>query len=119
MKTDQIARRLVELCREAKWEVAQRELYAEDAVSLEPFATPAFEKETRGLAQILEKGRKFDAMVETMHALKVSEPVVAGSSFACTLQMDVTMKGQGRMNMTELCVYEVKEGKIVSEQFHL
>jgi hypothetical protein len=32
--------------------------------------------------------------------------------------MDVTMKGQGRMQMTELCVYVVKDGKIVSEQFY-
>jgi len=44
---------------------------------------------------------------------------VAGSSFACTMHMDVTMKGQGRMDMTELCVYQVKDGKIVSEQFHV
>jgi ketosteroid isomerase-like protein len=31
--------------------------------------------------------------------------------------MDVTMKGFGRMNMDEVCVFEVKDGKIVSEQF--
>jgi hypothetical protein len=31
--------------------------------------------------------------------------------------MDVTMKGQGRMNMDEIAVYEVKDGKIVKEQF--
>jgi len=24
----------------------------------------------------------------------------------------------GRMNMNEMCQYEVKDGKIVSEQFH-
>jgi hypothetical protein len=29
------------------------------------------------------------------------------------------MKGQGRMNMGELCVYRVKDGKIVSEEFFL
>jgi hypothetical protein len=119
MTTQEIAERLVAYCREAKWEAAQRELYAENAVSIEPFATPAFEKETRGLAAILEKGRKFDAMVEEMHSLSVSEPLVAGNSFACTMGMDVTMKGQGRMNMSELCVYEVKDGKIVLEQFHM
>ncbi len=33
------------------------------------------------------------------------------------MQLDVTMKGHGRMNLDELCLYEVKEGKIVSEQF--
>jgi hypothetical protein len=119
MKTEEIAQRLVALCREARWETAQRELYSPDVVSLEPHATPVFEKETRGLPNIIEKGRKSDAMIETMHALTVSDPVVAGSSFACTMQMDVTMKGQGRMNMTELCVYHVKDGKVVSEEFLL
>jgi hypothetical protein len=119
MKTEEIAKRLVALCREAKWEAAQRELFAENVVSIEPHATPMFQKETRGLAAIIEKGKKFDSMIEKMHSTTVSEPIVAANSFACTMQMDVTMKGQGRMNMTELCVYEVKDGKVVSEQFHL
>lgn len=119
MTTEDIAKRLVAYCREAKWEAAQRELYADNAVSIEPFATPAFEKETRGLPAILEKGKKFDAMVETMHSLSVSDPLVADQAFACTMSLDVTMKGQGRMNMSELCVYEVKDGKIVLEQFHM
>jgi hypothetical protein len=44
--------------------------------------------------------------------------VVAKSSFACVMRLDVTMKGQGRMDMTELCGYEVADGKIISEQFH-
>lgn len=119
MTTEEIAKRLVAHCRETKWEAAQRELYSDDAVSVEPFETPAFKKETKGLQAILEKGRQFDAMVETMHSIRVSEPVVAGESFACTMQMDVTMKGQGRMNMKELCVYLVKDGKIIREEFHL
>lgn len=118
MNTQDIADRLVVLCRQADWSAAQKELYAEDAVSIEPEATPIFPKETRGLDAIIEKGRKFDSLVETMHSLSVSDPLVAASSFACTLQMDMTIKGQGRMNVTELCVYNVKDGKIVSEQFH-
>jgi hypothetical protein len=88
-------------------------------VSIEPYATPAFQKETKGLPAIIEKGQKFSEMVETMHALTVSDPLVAGSSFACTMRMDVTMKGQGRMDMTELCVYDVKDGKVIAEQFHV
>jgi hypothetical protein len=119
MKTEEIAKRLVILCRDQKWEAAQKELYAADAVSLEPQESPGFDKVTKGLPAIIEKGHKFAAMVEKMHSLTVSEPVVAGSSFACTMGMDVTMKGQARMNMTELCVYDVKDGKIVSEQFHM
>lgn len=119
MTTKQIADRLVALCRTADYETAQKELYARDAISIEPFATPNFEKETRGLDAIIEKGHKFTAMVEQMHANEVSDPIVAGNSFACTMRLDVTMKGQGRMDMRELCVYDVKDGKIVSEQFHM
>ena len=119
MKTEKIAKRLVALCRKAQWETAQKELYALNAVSTEPYATPNFSKVTKGRAKIIKKGQVFGAMVEKMHSLKVSAPVVADNSFACTMSMDVTMKGQGRMKMSELCVYEVKDGKIVSEQFHL
>lgn len=119
MKTQEIAERLVALCREAKWETAQKELFADNAVSIEPMATPAFAKETKGLAAILEKGRKFETMIEKMHKLTVSDPLVAANSFACAMAMDVTMKGQPRMQMSELCLYHVKDGKIISEQFHM
>ena len=118
MKTEEIARRLVALCREQKWETAQNELYAADAVSIEPYATPGFDKETRGLPAILEKGKRFTSMTE-VHSISVSEPLVAANSFACTMKIDMTMKGQGRMDMTELCVYQLKDGKIISEQFHM
>jgi hypothetical protein len=117
MTTAQIAQRLVALCREQKWEPAQRELYADDAVSIEPYDSPMSAKETKGLAGIIEKGRRFSAMVETMHSLKISEPIVASNTFACTMHLDVTFKGQPRMQMGEVCVYQVKDGKIVSEQF--
>jgi len=119
MNTEAIAKRLVALSREQKWEAAQRELYADDAISLEPYATDDVPKETRGLPAIVEKGRKFVATVEQMHQLNVSDPLIAGNVFACTMQMDVTMKGQGRMNVGELCVYHVKDGKVISEQFFI
>lgn len=119
MKTAAIAKRLVALCRKAQWETAQTELFAANAVSIEPMATPDFPKVTKGRPKIVKKGRKFGAMVERMYSLKVSAPVVADNSFACTMAMDVKMKGMDRWRMSELCVYQVKDGKIVSEQFFL
>ena len=119
MTTRQIADRLAELCRKGDFETAQRELFAEDAVSIEPHATPQFEKETKGLQAIIAKGEKFQSMVEEMHGGEVSEPVVADNSFAISMMMDVTMKEMGRMKMTELCVYQVKDGKVISEQFFM
>lgn len=117
MTTAAIAKRLVALCRKAQWETAHKELYGLNAVSIEPEATPNFPKVTKGRAKIIKKGHAFGEMVEKMHSLKVSDAVVADNSFACTMAMDVTMKGMGRMKMAELCVYQVKKGKIVSEQF--
>jgi ketosteroid isomerase-like protein len=119
MTTSEIATKLVELCRSGQYETAHKKLYAEDAISIEPQASPEFEKETKGLQAIEEKGKKFDSMVETMHSTAVSEPLVSGNVIAFTLTMDVTMKGQGRFTMEELCVYKVKDGKIVSEEFFM
>lgn len=119
MTTTEIANRLVELCQKGEFEAAQKELYADDAVSIEPHGTPDFQKETHGLDAILEKGKKWSEMVEEHHGTHISEPLVADNSFAVTMKMDVTMKGRGRMNMTELCIYHVKDGKIVSEQFFM
>ena len=117
MTTKAIAKQLVALCRKAQWETAQKKLYARNAVCTEAEAMPGSSRETKGLKAILAKGRNFTAMVEKMHSLKVSEPVVADKAFACTMSIDMTMKGQGRMKLTELCVYEVKRGKIISEEF--
>lgn len=107
----------MELCRKDEFEKAQKELFAEDAVSIEPQASPGFEKETKGLAAILEKGKQFGASVEEVHVSNISDPIVAANTIALSLNMDVTMKGSGRTTMSEICVYEVKDGKIISEHF--
>lgn len=116
MTTQEIANRLVAYCRKADWEGAHKTLYAQNARSIEPYASPDFEKEISGIEAIRAKGKKFDGMVEKMHSLEVSEPLVAGNTIAFVMEMDLTMKGQ-RMKSPELCVYQVKDGKIVSEEF--
>jgi hypothetical protein len=68
---------------------------------------------------IIEKGHKFESMVEKVHGCTTSAPLVAGNTIAFTLTMDVTMKGRGRVKLEEICAYEVKDGKIVSEQFFM
>jgi hypothetical protein len=118
MNTKEIAARLVSLCREGEFEKAQKELYAENAVSIEPQASADFAKETKGLTGILDKGHKFQTMIEKVHGNTVSEPLVTDNSIAFTLSMDVTMKGK-RSTMKELCVYGVKDGKVVLEEFFM
>ncbi len=118
MNIETIAKRLVALCREGKFEDAQRELYADDAVCIEPEgAPPGPMGNAKGLPAIIEKGHQFSAGLEQVHGMSVSEPVIAGNWFSVAMTMDVTMKGRGRMDMREICVYQVRDGKIAHEQF--
>lgn len=119
MTVEQIAARLAELCRQAQFSVAQKELYADDAVSIEPHDIPGFDRETKGLAALKEKDKKFNAMLEARYGTTVSTPLVAGNAIAFVLAMDIKMQGRERESVRELCVYQVKDGKIISEQFFI
>lgn len=119
MTLDQIATRLADYCRKEQFTQALEELYAENAVSIEQFEFPNFDKETRGLKAMMEKDRKFSAMVEFRYGTTVSDPLIAGNSFCFVLTMDMKMRGRDRETLTELCVYTVTDGKIISEQFFM
>lgn len=117
MTTQEVANRFNELSQTGQWDKIQDELYAEDAVSIEPEKPEVPLKRAEGLAAIKEKGKQFGAMVEEMHGGYSNKPEVAGSHFAVAMGMDCTMTGMGRMKMDEIAVYEVRDGKIVKEQF--
>jgi hypothetical protein len=119
MTTQEIATKLAELCTKGEFENAQKELYADDVVSIEQYDSPGFAKETKGLPAVNEKIRHFMSMVEEVYKTTVSAPLISGNSFAFTMDMDVKMKGRDRENMSEICMYVVKDGKIVSEQFSM
>jgi hypothetical protein len=118
MNTQQVADRLVALCREGKYEQAQDELYADDAASVEMKGSPGGTLgNVKGLDAIREKGRKWAENLETIHGGTMSDPVVAGDWFSVASSLDATYKSMGRMAMQEICVYKVRGGKIVHEQF--
>jgi hypothetical protein len=116
MTTQDVANRFHELAQTAQWELIQAEFFTDNTVSLEPANSPGL-KTVEGFDAIKEKGKKFGEMVEEMHGGYSNEPIVAGNHFAVAMGMDVTMKGMGRMKMDEIAVYEVKDGKILKEQF--
>lgn len=118
MTTKDVANRFNELAQKGQYDKIQEELYAENAISIEPFHAAAIGmSNAEGLDAIKQKGAAFNAMVEEMHGGYSTEPVVAGNHFSVAMGMDVTMKGMGRSKMDEIAVYEVKDGKIVKEQF--
>ena len=118
MTTQEVANRFQELANDGKFDVIQDELFSANAESVEPASGLAMGMtNAKGLAAIKEKGKKFNEQVEEMHGGYSSVPVVGGEYFSVAMGMDVTMKGAGRVNMDEIAVYEVKDGKITKEQF--
>lgn len=116
MTTQEVANRFHDLAQTGQWDKIQEELFAENAVSVEPPHSQGLQS-VQGMDAIREKGKKFGEMVEEMHGGYTTVPVVGGNYFSVAMGMDCTMKGMGRQKMDEIAVYEVKDGKIVKEQF--
>jgi len=114
--TKEVADRLAQLFKENKWADAHEELFSKDAESIEPPGAQGMQS-VKGLDNIKKKGEQFNETVEQVHGGWSGEPIVAGNHIAVAMGMDCTLKGKGRMNMEEIAVYEVKDGKIVKEQF--
>ncbi|MEO6039931.1 MAG: nuclear transport factor 2 family protein [Saprospiraceae bacterium] len=115
MTTQEVANRLVALCRQGQIQQAQAELYADNIASIEPEHAPV--KSATGKAAVAEKGKQFADSMEERHGGSFSDPIVGGRYFSVAMVLDATFKGMGRMSLEEICVYEVKDGQIVSEQF--
>lgn len=116
MNTEQVAQKVVELVRKQAWHEALDTLYSKDIVSVEARGNGE-SPEKRGLDQV--RG-KTDWWVNAMeiHNFKVSGPFVAHDRFVVQYDVDVTEKNsKKRMQMSEVGVYTVKDGKIVREEF--
>lgn len=116
MTTEEVAQKLVRFCKEGKYPEAY-DLYADDAVSMEMEGLAVGEQTTKGKANILEEFNQWQNNIQEMHGGSVGEPMVAGNHFVVPMTSDVTFKEGGRMQMEELCVYEVANGKIKKAQF--
>lgn len=115
MTTQEVAEKLVNYCREGKNVDAINELYDDNIVSREMHGIP--NEVSLGKEAVLVKTKEwYDSVVE-VHSGKISDPLITGTHFAVTMEMDVTYKKSGRMPMSEIAVFEVKNGKIVAEQF--
>ena len=116
MTTKEIANRLVELCREAKYEQAQTELYSDNIVSIEAEGSP--NRITEGIEAVGKKGMEFDAMVEDVKDNEVSDPVIGGNFFSISMNSKMKLKGNPvYFDMNEICLFEVNDGKIIQEKF--
>lgn len=117
MTTQEIANRLYELCSTGQFETAQNELFATDATSTETNMQGELVT-VSGIEAIKEKGKNFQRNMVERHGGYIKEPTVFGKNIFMELGLDATMVNMGRMNMKEMCAYEVQDGKIISERFY-
>jgi len=119
MTTQEIANRYQELMNERKFLEIQDTFYAEDVVcqEMEKATAMGLAVITSGLEAIKAKGIARRATIETIPSYSCSQPLVAGDFFSVVLRQDITFKGRPRMTIEEIGVFQVKEGKVVKEQF--
>ena len=119
MTTQEVANRYYELAKQNKWPEILDELCSADLVNKEPEHVTArgIQPVTTGLEAIKAKGIANREMIEAIHSQHCSEPLVAGNFFTVVLSRDVSFKGMPRMTREEIAVFELKDGKIIVEQF--
>jgi hypothetical protein len=117
MNTEEVAQKVVELVRKQAWHEALDVLYDKNIVSVEASGMGGDSPEKRGVDQV--RG-KIDWWVNAMevHSFKANGPFVAHDRFVVQYDADVTDKNsKKRMQLSEVGVYTVKNGKIVREEF--
>ncbi len=116
LSTQEIADQFHELAQQEKWFEIQEYFFAENVRSVEPDNSP-YLGYAEGKEAVYKKGQEFVGRVEAVHKMYTSAPIVTANHFAVARQMDITVKPHGRILIDEIMLYEVKDGKIVLEQF--
>ena len=117
MTTEEVAKKVVELCRQQAWSEAVDTLYADDIVSVEARSMDGDSPEMKGIEAVRGKVEWWTNAME-VHEFKAIDPVVAHDRFVVQFDADVTDKeAKKRFQMSEVGVYTVKDGKITREEF--
>ena len=110
----QIANRLTELVSKQKFVAAYEQLYAQDAESIDPLNKE--QATMKGLSKLIEREKDFLSRTE-IHKITLSQPLIAGCYFTVSLSMSFTIANQDKMDINELCVYKVKDGRSLVNSF--
>ena len=114
MSTAEIAKQFTEALKAGDFPKAES-FWADDVVSIE--AQPGEMQEMRGREAVHGKGDWWTANHE-VHSVETSGPYLNGDQFALRFKMDVTQKASGqRIQMDEVALYTVRNGKISEERF--
>ncbi|MGY4538609.1 nuclear transport factor 2 family protein [Mucilaginibacter gilvus] len=113
--TKVVAEKLIKYLRRQDFITAYEELFSPDAVSFDPLKPDS--SPVKGLAVLIDHEKAFLLRIK-ISTIEISDPVYSGSYFALSLFMKFTLEGS-EVNFNELCVYQVQNGKISSQQFFI
>ena len=106
------------MCRAGQFDRAFDELYDDAACSIEVAGRSADAVgEAKGLAAIKRKSKKFREQTFEVKSVLVSDPLIAGPFFTVAMHLNAIGKEGTPKALKEVCVYEVRNDKIVREQF--
>jgi ketosteroid isomerase-like protein len=118
MDTRAVAAEFTRLCKEGKADEAGQRFWSDKVVSIEAMDGPM--ARCSGLKEVEAKGEWWYTNNE-VHSFETEGPFVNGDQFALQFKIDVTPKtgemAGKRMQMTEVGLYTVKDGKVVEERF--
>ena len=116
MTIQEVASRFNELAQQEKWFEIQDELFSDDVKSIEPPGSK-FLPNAEGKSNVRQKGEEWVKNVEAVHSARTTRPIIGSNHFVVGREKEMTVKGMGRIHVSQLMLYEVKDGQIISEQF--
>ncbi|MEL6671046.1 MAG: nuclear transport factor 2 family protein [Bacteroidota bacterium] len=117
MTNQQIANRLHSLVEAGDYFTAYDELFHPNAVAQEPQLAEMGLAEVKGVPAIKAKVASMSEGIAELISRDMSTPIVSGNHIAFTNVVKAKMKDDSEFQLSEICLYEVKDGQIVSEQF--
>jgi len=119
MTTQELANQYYELFTKRQVAEIYEKFYSADIVCTEPEHAQAvgIPTVTKGIAAVLAKSKARQELIAEVHSFFCSEPAVGGDYFSVAMGRDMTFKNGQRIQLAEIAVFGVKDGKIVSETF--
>ncbi|MFN7175388.1 MAG: SnoaL-like domain-containing protein [Thermaurantiacus sp.] len=114
MEIREVAEAFANLLKADRFDEAAIRFWHEDIATYE--AMPGDFAEVHGRAANLEKA-KWWYDNHHVHETRVDGPWVNGDQFALRMAIDVTPKGGERMQMDEIVLYTVRDGKVAEERY--
>lgn len=105
------------MVKEGDYFTAYDELFDVNATAIEPQLSAMNLDKVIGIPAIKNKVGALSEGISELISRKMSAPITSANHIAFTNIVKAKLKDGNEMNLSEICMYEVQNGKIISEQF--